>query len=172
MEVSLHCRNLLTQCGVQTICLCKHGKLPEDRELLCIALSRYLQDSKDQLKRYSRWPIDKLEDLALRRKIPLVKQLPKPDKRHKLAKLLEDSDHQYPFRLLELPSEVRLEIYKMVLLSGQDQNVRIFNQVRQPPLPRVCKKKYPAKQFNSTMVKHGSRSRYNSTAHSQCLHHN
>ncbi|KAG9530542.1 hypothetical protein KCU93_g2667, partial [Aureobasidium melanogenum] len=137
---ALQCRELLIKCGMQTVCLCKHGKLPEDHDYLSIALSRYLQDSKDQLNRYSLWPIDKLENLALRRNIPLVKHLPKPNKQHTLAKLLEDTDHGHPFRLLDLPAEIRLEIYKLVLLSGQDQNIRIFGQVRQPALLRTCKK--------------------------------
>jgi hypothetical protein len=115
------CRRELILCGKKAICLCRHGKLPEKLNDLSEALVNIKLDNNGQYRRYLQWSMENLKLEAGRRNISL------PDKdtmrtRLQLMQRLLESDPQYPFRLMDLPIEIRRRIYSMVLCSNENEN--------------------------------------------------
>ncbi|THX28145.1 hypothetical protein D6D10_09269 [Aureobasidium pullulans] len=131
--------SLLQQCRKEGICFCKDGELPKGHKKRCRALERLIQQSEDARNRYSDWSLVDLKTELKQRQIPL----PKPKRRSKAAitKLLQQSDSQMPFRLMDLPSEVRLRIYEHMLVdsSKQDISPSCGIETRRPSLLRTSR---------------------------------
>ncbi|THY26072.1 hypothetical protein D6D01_04584 [Aureobasidium pullulans] len=131
--------SLLQQCRKEGICFCKDGELPKDHKKRCRALERLIQQSEDARNRYSGWSLVDLKTELKQRQIPL----PKPKRRSKpaITKLLQQSDSLIPFRLMDLPSEVRLRIYEHILVdsSKQDISPSCGIETRRPSLLRTSR---------------------------------
>ncbi|THV67851.1 hypothetical protein D6D28_07173 [Aureobasidium pullulans] len=131
--------SLLQQCRKEGICFCKDGELPKDHKKCCRVLERLIQQSEDARNRYSGWSLVDLKTELKQRQIPL----PKPKRRSKpaITKLLQQSDSQIPFRLMDLPSEVRLRIYEHMLVdsSKQDISPSCGIETRRPSLLRTSR---------------------------------
>lgn len=131
--------SLLQQCRTEGICFCKDGELPKDHKKRCRVLERLIQQSEDARNRYSAWSLVDLKTELKQRQIPM----PKPKRRSKpvITKLLQQSDSQIPFRLMDLPSEVRLRIYEYMLVDSSKQDISPSRgiETRRPSLLRTSR---------------------------------
>lgn len=112
---------------------------PKTTRSAAVFLERSIQQSEDARNRYSGWSLVDLKTELKQRQIPL----PKPKRRSKsdITKLLQQSDSQIPFRLMDLPSEVRLRIYEHMLVdsSKQDISPSCGIETRRPSLLRTSR---------------------------------
>ncbi|KAH0361044.1 hypothetical protein KCU65_g8978, partial [Aureobasidium melanogenum] len=128
---------LLEKCCEEGICFCKH-KLPENNGKRCRVLERIMREAKEQPTVYSTWSVEGLQTEVRKRNIALPKKRTKAG----LTKLLQESDPPRPFRLMDLPVEVRLRIYAMAFDGGRtgDLDVSSRADVAEPALLRTSRK--------------------------------
>ncbi|KAG9530520.1 hypothetical protein KCU93_g2686, partial [Aureobasidium melanogenum] len=124
-EDAVACKTSLVKCGMKAICLCKHDNyLPDNIEDLREALLNILLDDEAQYDRYCQWSFENLKSIANRRNITSPKEN-EVHSRPELIQRLKETDSQYPFRLEDLPIEVRQRIYSMALCSNENETIDI-----------------------------------------------
>ncbi|KAG9558909.1 hypothetical protein KCU71_g9913, partial [Aureobasidium melanogenum] len=127
---------LLEKCSEESICFCKH-KLPENNGKRCRVLERIMREAKEQPTFYSSWSVEDLQIEVRKRNIALPKKRTKAS----LTKLLQQSDPPRPFRLMDLPVEVRLRVYGMAFDGGRtgDLDASSRADVAEPALLRTSR---------------------------------
>ncbi|KAG9648325.1 hypothetical protein KCU95_g1404, partial [Aureobasidium melanogenum] len=124
------CRHMLRRCHIEDICLCSHIKLLYNIDERCLVLEGILRTVDEKHTSYSNWSNKNLKLLLKQRNIALPKKCTKLA----LAKRLKQSDSQHPFRLMDLPVEIRLRIYSMAIGDRQDLTISDYRNVAEPAL--------------------------------------
>ncbi|KAH0394185.1 hypothetical protein KCU89_g11629, partial [Aureobasidium melanogenum] len=122
---------LLEKCCNEGICFCKHN-MPENNGKRCRVLERIMREAEEQPSLYTSWSVEDLQIEVRKRNIALPKKRTKAG----LNKLLQQSDSLRPFRLMDLPAEIRLRIYSMAFDGGKtgDLDVQRRADVAEPAL--------------------------------------
>jgi hypothetical protein len=116
------CHDLLVECSKRDICLCGFDELFDNIQEIHDYVDELLQDDKKQQgNHYRPWLFENLVALVQHRNIPLPIE---PDKLE-LEELLQESDAHHPFRLMDLPPELRLRIYHMALCNGREDEFNV-----------------------------------------------
>lgn len=114
---------LLEKCCDQGICFCKH-KLPENNGKRCRVLERIIREDQEQPTLYASWSVEDLQTEV--RKLNVA--LPRKRTKAALTKLLQQSDPPRPFRLMDLPAEIRLRIYGMAFDGGRTGDLEVLDR--------------------------------------------
>lgn len=129
-KLEKQCRHLLKRCHMEDICLCSHIKLLYNIDERCLVLEGILRTIDEKHTSYPNWSNKNLKLLLKQRNIALPKKCTKLA----LTKRLKQSDSQHPFRLMDLPVEIRLRVYSMAIGDLQDLTISDYRDVAEPAL--------------------------------------
>lgn len=105
-------------------------------EHACQELSRSLEEASANVATYSDWTEKELEKCLQNRGINLLREKNKQS----YIEALEPADSMTTFKFLELPTEIRLQVYPSALLVNTEKKRGIPNwgQMVKPPLLQTC----------------------------------